>query len=314
MKEIILPGQHGLTQIVKKLNKAFIVLKRMPEKERKQFLKKFCTTFSEAHAPSEIKKVWTLIEEKADRFDEANDVVDPLIVLRDYGLSPYIGDLTHGVMFCKGMTIGLELPLTKNMTLSYRLDFAPDKLLHFNCELRDGNSEKYPLCIPLRFSTGRFGFTHADKLNCEHDERKTSVFLEATKAKFWLKMTIANTLIAAPMNEIDHTKSANEQLFNFLRGNTKYDLTTIKAYLIERLPQDMGKARIRACQTEQELLTCIMQKPVIRATARESIFETIAAKDESRRLLRNQEQLVDAMVADSDQRIDSEQPPAQRLM
>lgn len=334
MTEITLPDQRSLTQMTKKLNQAFIVLNSQPTREKNQFLKDFCKAFSEAEKTAEkaekaektaekgekadrakaerddkIKKVWAVIEKRATFFKSDMDIVDPLVVLRDCKMSPYIGTKSHGVMFCKGMTIGLQLELTKDASMSYRLDFSTDgKLLHFNFELSNGK-ETYPLCIPLRFSTGRFGFTQKDRLNCVDNNQKMEAFLEATKIKFWLKMTIANTLITAPKNEPHPSDIPNEQLFNFVRGVTKYDLAAIKAYLVEQLPQGVGKTRINACTTELELLTCIMQKPVIRATARESIFTTLVTKDQTRRLLKDIGDLEGAIFADSEQRIDSEPAP-----
>lgn len=338
MTEITLPGQHSLTQMIKKLNQAFIVLNSQSTREKNQFLDDFCKAFSEAEEAAEkaekaektvengdkadrakakakaerddkIKKVWAVMEKRATLFKSNIDIVDPLVVLRDCKMSPYIGTKPHGVMFCKGMTIGLKLELPKHASMSYRLDFSTDgKLLHFNFELSNGK-ETYPLCIPLRFSTGRFGFTQKDRLNCVDNRQKMEAFMEATKIKFWLKMTIANTLITAPKNEPHPSDMPNEQLFNFVRGVAKFDLPAIKAYLVEQLPQGVGKTRINACTTELELLTCIMQKPLIRATARESIFTTIVTKDPTGRLLKDIEELEDAIVADSEQRIDSEPPP-----
>jgi hypothetical protein len=38
MREITLPGQHSLTQMIKKLNQAFIVLNSQPTREKNQFI------------------------------------------------------------------------------------------------------------------------------------------------------------------------------------------------------------------------------------------------------------------------------------
>lgn len=308
MKEITLPDQYSLTQTLKKLNKAFIILKDLPDKNKKRFLQDFYKIFSQANTPEKVKQVWAMIVKISDTYAGMDDVGDPLVMLRDHAIPTYIGDMTHGVMFCKGMVIGLVLPLTKEVTMSYRLDFAPDKLLHFNFEIR--GSEKYPLCIKLNFSTGRFGFTQTDKLVCEKNQQKMETFLEAIKFKFWLKMTIAHTLLTAPRNEINHDKKEQDQLLDFLRGESKYDFDTLKAYIIKQLPEDASKLLITASQTEQQLLTCIMQTPVIRAATRESIFVTLSSKDETKRMLQNQYYLQDVIPTDSDQRLDSEQPPA----
>lgn len=307
MKEIILPDERSLTETIRTLNKALLVLKNKSTRDKKQFLADFSKAFSLG-----AKSVWQLLDNTAKKFVDPNkpDLADPLTVLRDYHLNPYIGSITHGVMFCDGMVIGIQLPLSDQVMVTYRLDYAPDKHLHFNFEIYDGK-EKYPLAIPLKFSTGRFGFTSEDRKNCDKNEQKTNTFLEATKLKYWLKMTIAYTLIRAQANASDNVNTPEKQLFDFVRGNKQYDLATIKDYIIAQLPKETGKLRIRACQTELALLECLIQNPIIRAKIRESIFVTIAGQDESARILEKKHHLNEIDITDSDQRLDSDKPPIQ---
>ena len=73
----------------------------------------------------------------------------------------------------------------------------------------------------------------------------------------------------------------------------------------------MGKARLNLCRNEQELFQCLNQRPPIRANMRYDIFVRISEKDASGTLLSGLHHLKEAVHADSDQRIDSEQPPVQ---
>ena len=69
--------------------------------------------------------------------------------------------------------------------------------------------------------------------------------------------------------------------------------------------------RLNLCLNEQELFQCVNERPPIRANMRHDIFVRIAEKDASGTLLSGLHHLKDAVQADSDQRIDSEQPPVQ---
>lgn len=343
MPEITFPQSASLTQTLKKLNKAFILLNTSDAKTKKDFLESFYKAFAEIKTEQEIKDaekqaptgkkqtidpqkskarkenevkietLWAIIGKIADKYTRVDDVVDPTNVLGTHALPPYIGDMTDGVMFCDGMTIGLVLQLAKGVSMSYRLDFAPDKLLHINFEIIrkiDHREEKYPICIKLKFSTGRFGFTAADRADCAlHPERELA-FLEAMKFKFWLKMTIARTLMAMPPNLGNDELAENKQLLAFVRGEANYDLNSVKRYIRKQLPEKASKLRITASQTEQELLACIKQTPALRAACRDSIFITLSDMDQTKRMLQYHHHLQDLKPhpADSDQRIDSEQP------
>lgn len=307
MREIILTRQQSLTETLRMLNKAMLVLEKKSSYDKKQFLAEFIKAFS-----ADAKSVWKLLSKIAQKFADPRqpDLADPTTILRDYKLVPYIGSINHGVMFCEGIVIGIQVQLTENTLVSYRLDYAPDKHLHFNFEIYDGQ-EKYPLAIPLRFSTGRFGFSLLDLNSCDKNEQKTNTLLEAIKLKFWLKMTIAHTLITKPPHETDNSKKPAQQLFEFVRGGTQYDFATVKDHIISCLPKDTGKMRISACQTERALLECLIQSPGIRAKVRNSIFITITEQDESARILEKQHYLTEVDINDSEKRIDSEQPPMQ---
>lgn len=58
-------------------------------------------------------------------------------------------------------------------------------MLHVNFEVFDGK-DKYPICVPLYFSTGRYGFSQKDKQAALKNEKKKLALLECTKMKFWL--------------------------------------------------------------------------------------------------------------------------------
>lgn len=307
MKEVILYDEHSLNDVIKTLNQLFIKLNKCG-KEKEQFLKNFTKCFS---VPNTANLAWQCIKKETKKFEVPSDVgsvLDPYILFKNFELTPYIGSIKNGVMFCEGMTIGLKMILAKKAEMSYRLDYAPDKGLHFNFEIVD-NHEKYPLCIKLRFSTSRFGFSLKDQSLCENNPKKTSTFLQAIKLKFWLKMSIAHTLVSKKDLGTDNTQTPDEQLLNFVRGNKKYNFDTVKEHIVSLLPNDEAKGNVNNSNEPKDLFEYLMKEEMIRAKTRESIFITIANKDDSRRLLENHHFLQDADQTDSEKRIDSEQPP-----
>ena len=315
MQEKSLVGHHSLSNTLKLLNKAFVVIDKKSPKEKKQFAKRFSEL-----AVTDYKKAWNHLEKQTDEWqEEALDMLSPITLFQRYQLSPYIGKKDHGVMFCKDIVIGLKLDLGNGDNISYRLDFAHDedptknKLLHLNVELYHAK-EKYPICVLLNFSTGRFGFSLKDKQDCMENENKLHALLEITKVKFWLKMTMGHTLVTRmrqPANpQPPHGDIPAEQLMLFVTGDNKYDFDIIKEYLCSLLPKDTGKLRVRGCQDELSLLRCLIEKSHIRAQALQSIFIKIAEKDETHRLLPGLEYLYDIDLADSEQRIHSDQAPA----
>ena len=166
----------------------------------------------------------------------------------------------------------------------------------------------------MRFSTGRYGFSQQDYQKCLLDPAKMLAFLEIIKVKFWLKMTLGKTWVdrlaqAELLPQGNHVELPSQQLMAFVKGDVPYDFETVKNYICSLLPGDMGKMRINLCRNEQELFQCINERPPIRANMRHDIFVRIAEKDASGILLSGLHHLQDAVQADSDQRIDSEQPP-----
>lgn len=318
MQEKTLPGQYSLSKTLDVLHKVFVVVDKKSTQEKKEFLKKF-----KKLAVQDFSQAWRYVLEQEKKFvDAGHDMVSPIILFQQYKLPAYIGKKNHGVMFCEGLVIGLKLPLHGKANMSYRLDFATDdkdpdkdKRLHLNFEIYDGE-EKYPICILLRFSTGRYGFTQQDYQACLQDPSKMLAFLEIIKVKFWLKMTLGKTLVDHAEQERDvappdaQLARPEQQLLAFVKGEPHYDFTVLKNYISSLLPSDMGKARLNLCRNEQALLLCLQERPPIRANTRFDIFVRIAEKDTSRTLLSGLHHQKDAVQADSDQRIDSEQPPA----
>ena len=318
MQEKTLPGQHSLSKTLRAIHRIFVVVDKKTEKEKKAFLKTF-----KALATKDFTKAWQYILKQDNAFvDEGLDMASPVVLFQNYALPAYIGKKDHGVMFCKGLVIGLKLVLPGNANMSYRLDFATDekdpekdKRLHLNFEIYDGE-EKYPICILLRFSTGRYGFSQQDYQKCLLDPAKMLAFLEIIKVKFWLKMTLGKTWVdraaqAALVPQVNNVELPAQQLMAFVKGDAPYAFDTVKNYICSLLPGDVGKARLNLCRNEQELFRCINERPPIRANMRHDIFVRIAEKDDSGILLSGLHHLKDAVQADSDQRIDSEQPPVQ---
>lgn len=312
MEEVTLAGLNSLTSTLSLINKVFIELHKKTDREKEKFLNKF-----KKLASLNFKNAWKYIIEQADSFaDNQQDVVNPVILFQTYDLHPYIGEIDHGVMFCKGMVIGLKLKLGSNANISYRLDFDLKKRLHINFEIYD-NKDKYPVCIPLDFSTGRYGFSQADKKCCMQDDDKMVALLELTKVKFWLKMTIGNTLASMVRqkqknpNQFDK-KPPNEQLLAFVQGKEDYCFDTVKNY-VSGLLLPYGKKQISICGTEQALLQCISEKPIIRLKVHHDIFGVFSKKDASSRLLSGLHHVDNVVLVDSDTKIDSEEPPKKVL-
>ncbi len=311
MKEFLLNGPQSLTETLDLLNKIFVVVDNKTDKNKKSFLKQF----KELVKNKSEKKAWDYVREQAVPFNHPNlTIVDPTVLFQNCKLSPYIGEKDHGVMFCKGMVIGLKLKLDDNANISYRLDFDLDKWLHINFEIFDGEN-RYPFCIPLNFSTGRYGFSQKDKESCENDGDKKIALLQLTKVKFWLKMTIGYTLSTmnqqprnAPQQHDDQIME--KQLFSFLQGRGDYSFDSIKEHIVNMLPGAKGKHEIIMCENEQALLECINKKPAIRTKVRNSIFVHISENDDSGRLLSGLHHNYDVEpFIDSETRDDSEQPP-----
>jgi len=310
MKEVTLAGLKSLTSTLSLINKIFIVLHKKTELEKEKFLNEF-----KKLASSNFKSAWKYIIEQADSFsDNQFDIVNPVILFQTYGIPPYIGEIDHGVMFCKEMVIGLKLKLGGNANISYRLDFDLKKRLHINFEIYD-NKDKYPVCIRLDFSTGRYGFSQADKKSCLQDDDKMIAIMELTKVKFWLKMTIGNTLASmARQNQnnpkLNDTTLPNEQLLAFVQGKDDYSFDTVKNY-VSSLLLPYGKKKISTCCTEQALLQCISEKPMIRSKVHHDIFGIFSKQDASSRLLSGLHHVYNVEQVDSDTKKDSEEPAKQ---
>lgn len=310
MNEFLLKPDQSLMVSLSFLNKLLIVLDNKSPSEKKSFLKQF-----KQHAEKEPQKAWNYLCKQAQfNHDQDHVLIDPAELFQRHQLTPYIGTKNHGVMFCKKMVIGLKLDLNDTANISYRLDFDETKKLHLNFEIFDGR-DQYPFCIPLKFSTGKFGFTLTDKNACIGNSSKEDALLELTKVKFWLKMTIGYTLSCIaqqpgnPPRQNDQN-TVEEQLLSFIQGEDDYDFNTVKNYVISLLPGDAGKEKIRMCLNEQDLLTCINHKPNIRAKVRDGIFDHIAGYDESKRFLSGRHHNDDVeQKVDSDTKISSEEPP-----
>lgn len=306
MNEYVLPGEHSLTQSLKLLHKLFLVLSSLDDSRHKKFLRDFVKQAS--RSPD---RAWTYLCKEAQIFnDEEFDLADPVLLFDTFKLPAYVGEKSQGVMFCKDMVIGLKLSLGKDKFISYRLDYDPAKKLHINLDVYNGQ-ERFPICIPLRFSTGRFGFSYADMESCQDDDGKKDALLELTKYKFWLKMTMAHTLAGMGV-DIVNTKnkmSIKKQLFNFLRGAGEYSFDTVKACIVNILVSAKGKKAINQCEDEKTLLSCIMDKPRIRAQVRHCLFEDIARNHSGGAALTGVHHNSGVEVGDSDTRIDSEKPP-----
>ena len=309
-REKTLAGHHSLTKTIAVMHRAFIVIQGKSDTEKKDFFKKFKEYFEK-----DVAKAWNSLMGQAKKFEEVgHDVVCPLTLFQHYDVPAYIGEKEEGVLFCKGMVIGLKLKLGDYANMSYRLDFDLEKRLHINFEVFGyKDKSKYPICVMLNFSSGRFGFAQKDKQDCLQDEDKMLALLECTKTKFWLKMTMGKTL--ADMQRVNHVHQQDDgllpkdQLLAFIQGDARYHFATVKDYVCDLMPVDKGQARIRGCQTEQALLQCMNERPIIRSEARYDIFVRITEKDPDHRLLKGLEHMKTVALADSDQRIDSEQPP-----
>lgn len=306
MKEKSLKDQYSLSVTLSTIHKAFIVLNSQSKKEKKSFFKKYIELFEKDYV-----KAWRYVTDHANAFQHAgHDVLCPVTLFRNYEIPAYIGDIDHGVLFCKGMVIGLKLPLNDKANVSYRLDFALDKLLHLNFEVYDGK-DKYPICVPLYFSTGRYGFSQKDKQAALKEENKMRSLLECTKMKFWLKMTIGKTLadMRLPQDASQHHDDTipQKQLLAFIQGSEAYDFDTLKEYIRNLLPTDTGKTRIMSCQTEKDLIKCMIDKPFIRSKTRHDMFMYLSKQDSKHRLLSGLHHMDEVDVVDSEQRIDSEE-------
>lgn len=308
-RELTLKDHYSLSVTLSAIHKAFIVLHAKTEQDKKTFLNKFIKLHNE-DLERNTEKSWQYVADYVKGFqDSSHDVLSPITLFQEYNIPAYIGEIDHGVLFCKGMVIGLKFSLTATANISYRLDFGSDQKLHINFEVYDGK-EKYPICAPLNFSTGRYGFSQKDKQAALNNEDKMLALLECTKMKFWLKMTIGKTLTDlnlrqdAPQHHDDTVP--REQLLAFIQGNVAYDFGTLKEYIRDLLPNDIGKTRIMNCKTEKDLMKCMIEKPVIRSKTRHDIFMHLSEQDPTHRLFSGAHHMYEVDSVDSEQRIDSE--------
>ena len=272
--------------------------------EQRKFLKEF-----KRLASSSLEKAWGFVVKQADSLPTKLILINPVTLFQDHGLPPYLGEIDHGVMFCKDMVIGLKLPLGGEANVSYRLDFDPKKYLHVNFEVHD-NLDNYPVCVPIKFSTGRFGFSPADKKSCTEGDEKWLALLELTKVKYWLKMTIGHSLASAIKQQSNNPKrndqpAPDEQVFAFVQGKENYCLETVKKYLCDRL-LPVGQQKIKDCSTEQALLQCVLKAPAIRAKVSQNFLSIFAKKDSSKCLLSGLHHVYELHKFDSEAKTDSE--------
>lgn len=312
MKEVLLDPPKSLTMTLDLLNKIFIGIDCKTDKNKKVFLKNLKIIVTQKTAI----EAWEYVCKQVDPHLAIKDIIiiDSTDLFQYFNLSPYIGEKKHGVMFCQGMVIGLKLALGDNANISYRLDFDPNKELHINFEIFD-NGDRYPFCIPLNFSTGKYGFSLKDKESCKTNDDKRLSLLELTKVKFWLKMTIGYRLSiinknpTTPNRQHD-TQPLKNQLFSFIQGSGDYSFNSIKNYIIDMIPGKKGREEIRMCESELALLECINKKPVIRSRFRHTMFAHISEQDKTGRLLEGLHHNHDVeQFIDSETREESEQPP-----
>ncbi len=311
MKEFVLKGDNSLTQTLALMNKLIASLQEAKSNKKNDFLTHF-----KKNVKTSCDEAWSYICKQADSFDpQERDMVDHTVLFQTYQLPVYLGKKDHGVMFCKNMVIGLKLELDDGASVSYRLDFDNEKKLHINFEIFCGRDEKYPFCIPIYFSTGRYGFSLEDKASCKNNPSKELVLLELMKVKFWLKMTIGHSLAVMIKEQKTSLEQNDElpmeqQLLAFIQGQKHYSFDSVRKYVMTLLPANKGRLKIEHCKNEQELLQCINEKPVIRSKTRNSIFLSISKYDPDGQLLSGLYHNDDvALGIDSDKRIDSDQPP-----
>jgi hypothetical protein len=311
MKEFIIPNKVSLTKSISRLNKIFIVLHQLPAEKFKSWLTMFLKETK--RSPELGWKCLLDLETSFNQLDNTNkDISHPVTLFTDYSISPFIGNKEGNILYCKDWVIGLVDQTHQGTKISYRLDYDPNKGLHINVELSNGD-EKFPFCLLCQFSHGPFGFSHQFKKDYQDSDEKLKNLLEITKVKFWLKMTLGYILSRLEQQQVTDEQDSflkhRRSIYQFISGQAHQDMTGLKNSLICLVTQQETIDAIEKCNDEVELLTAMNKNMNVRHEFYPLLLNQFANHHASERLRSTYHQVNFHDTSDSEHRASSPSSP-----